>query len=271
MAELDSLWKHDPNEAERIITEYKALGYNHVPTGPIIEHGYHGHYPDTNWLGEADRFADFLAWLRSHEIEYTLFLFPDFWPWFHGTGVGWDHALIEAQLVPFYRHPRIQALTKRVCVAWEQWASIPEMVKVFDLMRMLFPDAERYWHNGPGHDAPCNNTEHSLDGWVSAAAHGVTGYYFQAHPPETQPSELDGRTPLEMMMYDLWDAVRRLHGNGSPWGNPPVLTPRGELLKVVYFEGIAHGQYWHDNYTHIAQAWHDGALSVAGVAASLDG
>lgn len=273
MAELDSLWRHDRAEAERILAEYTAAGFNHVPTGPVVEIGYHGHYPDTDWRSDPEGFAEFLSWLDTRGLAFTLFVLPDVPTYFGGTAHGWDLARVRADLGPLYTHPAVQALTRRVCLAWEQYAPMAAMAEAFDLLREWFPDAERFWHNPPGHDAPCSSDEHSLDGWVSAAAHGCTGYMFQTWPPQTAPHDLDGRTPIEMLRYDLWDAVRRLHGKpDSPWGNPPVLTTAGHLMTIEYAEGIAYGQYWADGYEHLGPLWAEAAQSVAGVSPNtLDG
>lgn len=272
LAELDSLWRHDKAEAERILAEYKAAGFNHVVTGPVVERGYHGHYPDTDWTNDPDAFADFLEWLTREGMAFSLFLLPDITPWFHGTGHGWDMERCDRDFTPIYSHPRIQALTTRTVTAWEQWATMPAMAAAFDWQTRLFPNTERLWHNGPGHDSPCNGDEDSLDGWKNAAAHGITGYTFQTHPPQTSPAELDGREPIDMLIYDLKDMRRRLHGlPDSPWRNPPVLTPEGHLLTLEYMEGLAYGMYWTDDYDHLGPTWGAAAQSVPGVIHTLDG
>lgn len=272
LAELDSLWKHDPAEAQRVLDVYRSLGFNHVVTGPAVERGYHGHYPDTNWLGNPDGFADFLQWLTDEGMAFSLFLLPDIDPYFHGTGHGWDWALVERDFTPFYAHPRIQALTTRTILAWEQWAGLHEMARAFRWQARLFPQAERLWHNGPGHDSPCNGDEDSLIGWQSASLNGCTGFAFQAHPPTTPPSDLDGRSPIDMLVYDLMDMRRRLHGlPTSPWGNAAVTTQAGDLLTIDYLEGTAFAMYWTDDHREVGPAWGAAALSVEGIRYALDG
>lgn len=272
MAELDSLWRIDPAEAERILGEYLAAGFNHVVTGPVVEAGYHGHFADTDWRDDPDGFAAFLQWLTDRGAAYSLFVLPDIAPWFHGPDTGWDLARVESDLGALYRHPTVQRLTERVVIAWEQWAPVANMEAAFRWLTATFPrPILRGWHNGVGHDAPCTSDTDSQVGWSRCIAAGCNWHPFQAHPPNARPEELDGRTPVEMARYDLWDAVRRLHNKpDSPWGHQPgFVTPTGGHVAIDLMEGPAFGLYWDRIDAHAAYT--RAALGVPGVRYVLDG
>lgn len=267
MAELDSVWKEDKAEAQRILDAYKALGFNHVPAGTPVDHGYSGHYPDADWRGDIEGYADFLQWLRQNGVVYTLFLVPDYAPYFLGIHDGFGFDAIERDLTPIFLNPRIQALTLRTATIWEQWAPIAQMGAVFDYQRRIFPNAERCWHNGVGHLSPGGSDESEEGAWRSAAAHGITGFCYQATPPTWQAD----REPIEQLKYDLWDMARRFGiGPGvNPWGLP-IRGPNGQLLTIDFFEGTAYSSYW-DGLFSTGPTWGKAALSVPGIRFALDG
>lgn len=286
MATLDALWAQDRAEAERIIGEYTAAGFNHVTVGSIYGPGYHGHYPFTDWRSNAEGFAEYLRWLAGKGVAYTLMLLPDCDPYFYGTGHGWDIDAVRRDFGPVYTHPTVHALTRRTCTAWEQYAPIAEMAKAFDLQREWFPNAERFWHNNPGHLSPGNSDENEEECWRSAARHGITGMLLQAAPEgDGQFNNPDGTnhvgyTAIDSMRYDLWDMGRRFGLNndkgpkgesaGNPWGHA-VTQPDGTPLTLDYFEGTAFAMYWHGHGNDLADAWGKAASGVEGVRFCLDG
>lgn len=285
MAELDSLWRLDRAEAERILDEYLAAGWNSIPTGPIVEYGYseggqHGrrHYPDTNWLGDPDGFADFLAWLTSKGCHFRLYLAPNCAPYFKGTGVGWDMEAVERDLTPFYRHPRIQALVTDTVTAWEEYAPIVEMGKIFGWQVRLFPKAEPSWHNPPKHLGAGNSDEDEGDCNRAMAKAGIRCHRIQTVPPNEYRGGVNefGRTACGQHEYDLWDMQRR-YGHtdkpgpegqhaGRPWGD--VRLPDGSKMRVVLEECCAFGDYWTDED---AAAEYTAAALRQGITEILDG
>lgn len=280
MAELDAVWDQKPDEAERIIAEYKALGCNHVTVGPIKDVGYHYHYPDVDWTGNIERFAEFLRWLLAHGVEFTLFALPDNAPFFETPGRGWDMAAVSRVFAAPYARLGELVEIRRVVSAWEQWGPGANMVQVFRWLRRTFPGAtDLLWHNGVGHLGPCLGTEFERGGmtsneaWRAIAAEGCTGLALQTWPLNSTIPSHDGTPPLshlDMLAYDIWDMRRRFVGEASPWGGPIVSSLSGQPLTVEYMEGCAYAQYWTDTARDIGPAWRQAALD-AGARFALDG
>lgn len=270
LAEIDVLWERSQVEAKRIVREYRALGANHVMTGPVYAHGYHGHYPDTDWLNEPDAFAACLRWLASEGLAVTLVVAPDCAPYYDDRARTFDWAAM-ARLADFYRRLRSAGIVlTRVCSQWEQWQRRDEAARLFEWMRELFPEAQRYWHSPPGHLSPGAGDEEERGTWESACAHGIHGLLLQADPPSSPDPNKDGRAPIDQMRYDLADMVRRARGINSPWGDP-ILTERGVPFEIVYAEGCAYSMYWSHTPQSTARAWGQAALQVDGITDTLDG
>lgn len=275
MAELDAVWDRQPHEAERILTEYLALGCNHVTVGTIVDNGYHDAYPSVDWRGQPERYAEFLRWLLSHGVEFSLFALPDIPPYFLGNSQGWDLAAAERDLTPFFTELQKHVDVRRVVSAWEEYGPGANMVEVFRWLSRVFPNSERAWHNPVGHLSPCGGTEYQRGGmtspeaWRAVAAAGCDALYLQAWPENMPPPDTD-RTPLEQMRYDVWDMLRRFTGQGSPWG-APIVARDGKPLRLDFFEGVAYAQYWGGAaYRDIGPAWRQAALA-AGARYVLDG
>lgn len=273
MAELDAVWDQKPEEAERILVEYKALGCNHVTVGTPLDRGYHGHYPDMDWLNRPERYAEFLRWLLAHGVEFSLFVLPDTPEFLDGTEqVRWD--TVEAQLTPFYARLVELVEVRRVVSGWEWYTRGADMVHVFAYLTRIFPNAERLWHNPVGHLSPCHGTEYESGGmtspeaWRAVAAAGCTGLGYQAWPQNMTIPDTD-RDHLSMLAYDISDMRRRFTGDNSPWG-AAITTPDGTPLAVEYMEGCAYAQYWTDTARDIGPAWRRVALE-AGARYALDG
>lgn len=274
MAELDAVWDQKPEEAERIIAEYTALGCNHVTVGTPIDQGYHGHYPDVDWLARPERYAEFLRWLLAHGIEFSLFALPDTAEFLDGTDqVRW--AAVESRLTPFYRRLVDLVEIRRVISGWEWYTRGADMVRVFAYLARTFPHArERLWHNPVGHLSPCQGTEYQHGGmtspqaWRAVAEAGCTGLAYQAWPINS-PIPDTTRSHLAQLAYDLWDMRRRFTGVDSPWG-AAIVDQIGRTLAVEYAEGTAYAMYWTDTARTLGPVWRQAALD-AGARFALDG
>lgn len=266
LAEIDTLWKVDPDAAQRVLAAALALGVTHVMTGPVWANGYAGHYPATDWLDDVAGFARFYRWLRA-QVDVSLVLAPDNGPYYDTQARVFDWRQMD-RLAAFYRQLRTQEgiVLERVVSQWEKWQRRDEARTLFRWMRDLWPEARRYWHNPPGHLSPGAGDEEERQTWQSALDAGIHGLYLQADPY----SGGDGRSPKEQMVYDLTDMVRRARGANSPWG-PPLLTTQGTPMEIVFAEGTAHPMYWHGATQALAAEWGEAALAVDGVASTLDG
>lgn len=255
MSEIDSLWLRDRAAAQRVLDHYKSLGYNWLPVGPLLEYGYSGQVPDTNWLAETpDRFAEFLIWLAvDNGVAFSLWCLPNTGPWFHGTGVGWDVPLCRRDFTRYYTHPIVQALTTRTVNAWEEYAPIAQMAEAFDLQYEWFPHASRAYHNPPGHLNAGNGDENEEGAARSMAAHDITHQFVQAHAPDDERfrtpdgrSRETGRNAIEQAVYDVNDQRRRfVNDDGNPWRDGgPILTRDGVPVQAEAGELLAHEDYW---------------------------
>lgn len=305
LGELEALWLQGRRaEAQAILDAYKALRFNHIVVGPIIANGYDRVFADTDWHDKPEVFADFLDWLRSNGVEFTLALLPTMGPWFkgydaanHGIGFGWDLDLIERDLTPFCQHPRIQALVRRTMLCYEEYGPISNMVACFQWARRMFPKAKRIYHNPPGHLSPANSNEHEEQAHRDCAKAGMTGMMVQCHPPDDVGPNAhfwamgaDGqwrngegpnaRTPLEQAVYDVHDIARRYRGDhGAPWGPiykwaeiDGVWRETTEPLDCEYAEGLAHAHYHTGgHFFDLSKTWGDAMRAIPGVVHSLDG
>lgn len=271
MAELDVLWDANPAEAQRILDEFKALGGNHIMTGPARANGYHFHFPDTNWFGRAAKFVAFLQWLHDEGILVSLVVMTDIPPYYDGAKM-FDWSAIARDFDPFYAElRRLKAPIPRVVSQWEQYQDRATAAQLFAWMAQQFPDAKRYWHNSvqPPHLSPGASDEEERETWESACRY-LHGMYLQADHDMHYSVNADGRTPQGQMRYDLWDMHRRAHGVNSPWGGP-ILNVAGEPFEVVFCEGTAYPMYWLYATQTLAAEWAREALSVEGITECLDG
>lgn len=260
---------------------------NHAPIGPPwTPRGYSGQYPQTNWIGRADAYADFLTWMVQRIPVLTLFMLPDAPPYFvNNEDYNWP--LIEQDLTPIFRHPRIQALANaghlRVCSQWETYSTIEKMQPVWAYMQRMFPQVKRFWHNPPGHLSPAQGHEDEQAAWRSAVAGGIDGLLLQGAPIDSNvftarplPYIIDhpeDRTIIERTIYDLWDMERRFVGApGSPWG-PAFITTSGVPATVEAAEGTAYYMYWESPRAQdvCGESWRRCVREVPGVANVLDG
>lgn len=270
LSELDTLWLRDRAEATRIVREYRAAGFNSTTVGPVVRGGYHGHFPATDWRGDADGFVAFVRWLVGEGITPRLYLWPDVPEYFAGTGKGWHWDRIERDIVPLYDRADLRALIGHTRNAWEEYASIANMRPGFERQVALFPAARNLYHNMPGHLGPGNSDEDEGECHRSMLAAGMDGLALQtAKPLDFGPYgalNADGRSAAYVHAYDVWDIGRRYHRTDKPWvdGTPAtrvwgdLRTRRGERPHLDWEEGCAHSDYWsgftgaYDEYTRLA-------------------
>lgn len=232
--EIDTVYATDGSKvAERIVRDAVARGINHTTSGPVSGGSYNNEYPFVRWIGRPDAYADFLEWQQSFIPVHTHFVVADrFFDEFAHTG---DMSAIRAEYEAFYQNHRLQALITRVCIAWEKYAASALMVKLYQWLNGLFPNAEIWWHNEPGHLSPGLGTEEERQTWEALVPFRLKGLLLQGWPP-------DAGKGVANVAYDLWDMRRRFRGVDSPWGGP-ILGLDGKPLQCVPFEFSAHTIY----------------------------
>lgn len=254
-AELMTIWERDRAEAQRILDIGKAQGMNHVPWAGIVSNGYGGAYPATNRVGQADQIADYLEWLVANGVEFSFFAFTDQAPYYDSDARRFDWALIRRDFVPIFKHPRIQAIVRKVIYMWEGYQDSRHMKEGWDILRECFETQERTWHNPPGHPNPGESYEQERPLWTYAITEcGCTGFSFQGFAMDRREDvaavvdhvriEMDvdvKRTPLEQNVYDAKDLIRSLlHG----YGGVPTETPDGRPVTFDATELTAHGTWY---------------------------
>lgn len=281
MSELDSLWRLSESAAQRVLDHYKSLGYTEVPVGPVVEYGYNGQVPDTDWRNDPDGFARFLIWLKvKNGMAFTLFVLPNMAPWWKGGRNGWHLDLVRRDFKAIYTHPVVQALTTHVNQCWEEVARIADMCAVFDLLTEWFPNAERGYHNPTGHLGPGESDESEEDSVRECAAHGMTLLDIQTHPPNDDKFRNplhpgineDGRDCLGQAAYDVRDMQSRVQGwSTSPWREKgPVLALDGKPVRVRQRESLAYEDYGENPPYDRGPEYRAAMLAIPGVTDVLD-
>lgn len=169
-----------PSDQDRIIANYGPTSkrrYNAAPLGPIVDAGYHGQLPSTDWRDPQAFNGVYLysaAKLERAGIGAVHFLRPD-----RGCmGLDWTVEDLDRELTPLFSTPRAQALMQRVILGWEPgpkyfydnawWV---EMVK---WMARVFPNALRGIHMVSDCDAPVGGDDDKKgisngQGWANVA------------------------------------------------------------------------------------------------------
>jgi hypothetical protein len=266
LTEIDTIWRSSEAEAAKVLDRYQGMGGNHLILGPAARIGYHHDYPDTDWLSDRAGFERFLRWVADRGLATTLVLAPDHEPFYDGSRFNWTELERFRQFLAALDAPITRTMSQ-----WEQFQTIPEMARLFDWCRALFPTLPLAWHNPPGHSGPGTSSEDEQACWRSAAAHGVTHHYLQAWPPSQIPVPGNAVGPaIDQMAYDLWDSHRRMVGDGSPWG-APVIAKDGAPIRTVFAEGTAFAIYNANYPVTVGADWQRRAATVAGITDFLDG
>ena len=280
LAELMTIWHEDRAEAQRILDHVKAMGLNHVPFAGAVSNGYGGAYPATNWLSQPDYVADYLEWLTDNGIEFSFFAFTDQAPWYDSRTHEFDIPLVRRDFVPFFTHPRLNALIRKVVYMWEDYQdSRAQMKPMWDILYECFPVQERTWHNPPDHLNPGMSYEPETELWIYAINEcHVTGFSLQSKAMDrvedinyivnglTYPMHDQVRPILEQNVYDVKDMVRRLVFG---YAGVPTRTPEGRPVTVDIMEGPAHGT-WYGLPPRLARNFYLSMRSIEGVRHILD-
>lgn len=195
---------------------YQARGYTSITLGPAVARGYHGDYPDTDWLADPSSILRVMRECRRRGLRITMVVLPDCQPYYFNDGsmdAHWDWERVERDLTPFYSRSDVQSLVEGVQCEWEVLCPNVESVKAAAYCRRVFPKvADVWWHLTRGHSAPGLSSEHGISEgqmWQNVAAAGVTGAAWQDDsiymdaPPEAQ---------FQNFCYNVWDWLRHCAG-----------------------------------------------------------
>lgn len=257
---------------------YRKHGYTHWVMGPMVQTGYHGRYPDTDWRKDPDKFFDRVEEVWREIGPPGIFTIPD-----NGvcaTGSDVDVECLEREFGHIYRSPRAQRLFRIVLGQWEPCCWSPETHgKVAKLLESWFPHAIRAIHLQSNYVAPCTGDDMKQRGWKSAAQcwdaahmelwHQVwlqESWTFLAEPWAVDPL----RTPEEQFVYNLWDAERRIRQGHDDY-RPRSSWGPGVPLDIIAFEYASYAVTPDPSKASWAIDWGRLALGVKGIRGFGDG
>lgn len=220
----------------------------HAPMGPLVDPGYHGQLPATDWRGNpAPYFAGALD-LERNGCRVIHFLRPDR----DVAGLAWTVDDLDRELGPIFRSPQAQALMRIVCLGWEPgpryYYDNAWWVEMTQWMARTFPHALRLIHMVSDCDAPVGGDDDKKgitngQGWANVAPyiHGFLaqyGGYVSGQPvnvfiPNMQAALVDLRRRFSDPSY----------GPGGDWPKFSAWGPnRG--ISVYAGEYAAFLDYW---------------------------
>lgn len=257
---------------------YRAHGYTHWIMGPMVQQGYHGQYPDSDWRTNPDVFFDRVEEVWRAGFIPGVFTVPDTGLCADGRRV--DVACLEREFGAIYRSPRAQALLRVVASQWEpadwhprQWGEVARW------LADVFPDAVRVIHLPSNLAAPCHSHDLPRYGLESAAQCWVLARMDLWHQVFLQESwtfmNAPGyvetvRTPEEQFVHDLREAVRRLRDGQAGWPVTSAWGP-GTPLDIIAFEYASYAVTPRPQLAGKARAWGALALTVDGIRGFGDG
>lgn len=223
---------YDASTRARARAAFRAEGYTHWPYGPLLQKGYHGWWPDTDFRDNPVPFIDRARELIGDGIIPVLFLLDDqcVYACEHG---GVNREAIERDLTPLYSRPEWQQTFPIVVAAWEPQWEAADWQWVAEWMARTWPDALRYVHFPSGQGGPGRDEEIGPDGpypdkaalWNRIIPH-IHGYLLQDTWVFTREEVEAGRTREQQFVYDLLDKSRRFrYGSGA---NAPTSGPEVE-------------------------------------------
>jgi hypothetical protein len=281
-------------DQDRILAAYGPSSERHystAPLGPIVDAGYHGQLPATDWRGDFSVYLDAAAKLEAAGIGVVHFLRPD-----RGVaGLEWTVADLDRELTPLFSSPRAQALMSRVVLGWEPgpryFYNNDWWVAMCQWQARVFPRALRGIHMVSDCDAPVGGDDDvrgisNGQGWANVAPYihfwivqnaGYTDSNNEVPTPEFYQNFTDQFNPaVRGSFYDRFKT-------GGPTGDWPTTSAwSAEKVKPILngeaYEGIvampgeyaAFADYWKNFHERYSQDLGEAAMR-AGAYGFLDG
>jgi hypothetical protein len=250
-----------PEDRKRMIEAYKARGYTHAVTGPIVDAGgYHGQYPLSDFRDPAkfEWYLDAMQEWWDAGIIPIHFVKPD----------NWSLEDME-QFVPLYSSPRARALLRILVPAgWEPWkyevSSLtwaeffkwghrvnPEALilghTVGDVDAMAGTDA-RFDDNGKGNDTAWDRVVPYLHGWLIQLGGYVfmedsTGQAMDRHSPEFPAKLTEFKANMADYIGGHAGITKRFREGYAGWPTSSMWGPNIPI-KIYLAEYAAYIDYW---------------------------
>jgi len=247
-----------PEDRASMVANYRAKGYTHAVTGPMIDpDGYHGQYPTypgpltQSWW---DHYLDCMQEWWDAGIAPMHFALPE--PWSVAQGM--------VGLEPFFRQARAQQLLRIIVLAWEPstWSNA-QYVDAAKWLSSLFPNALICLHTEPDHNAPGLSSELS-DALNEAQMWANVAPYIHLFLQQTKTC-YEGTAQDQGEWLQMWDRYfqgswdsRFLDGyHGWPtfskWGTHGILAGPAEYA--------SYWAYWENAPESGSISWGDKAMA----------
>lgn len=263
-------------DRQRIRQLYIAdRGYTHAPMGPIVDPGYHGELPPTDWrdpVAFEDVYLSSALELEGAGCRVIHFLRPDR----SVAGLDWTVADLDRELTPLFSTATAQAAMGIVCLGWEPgpryFYDNAWWVEMCRWMARVFPHALRLIHMVSDCDAPVGGDDDRKgitngQGWANVAPdiHGFLAQYGGYVSGQSAAAFIPN---LQAAIADL----TRRFATGGPDGTWPTSSAwgPGQPIRVYAGEYAAFRDYWENAPESEATAIGDAAMA-AGAAGYFDG
>lgn len=260
---------YGPDDRALMLKNYKAQGYTHAVTGPMIDPGgYHGQYPSYPGpltQGHWDHYLDAMQEWWDAGIAPVHFAVTD------DPTVNIDANM--AMLETFFVQERAQRLLRIVVLAWEPspWYSA-DFVKVAQWTARVFPKSLRGLHLWPDHNAPAQSSE-MRPGFEEAQMWAAVAPYIHFFHQQTAET-FDGTDEQRAYQLAMWNPamegswVSRFSRGYAGWPTFSAFGNRG--IMPFPSEYYSFPCYWRDLPESVALAWGDSCMSM-GASGYLDG
>lgn len=274
---LDYAESFDPPTRRRMYTNFRAEHYTHCVDGPMVDEGYHGQYPATDFRGNPDAYFDVMAEKWGAGICPVHFAYPDSYGFDAGS---FDQFVRDFE--PIYRSARAQQLVRLIVpYGWERGYEVTSAmwVRMFEWTRSVLPAALIAVHLRADQDAPTGGHDDQIPGWTNAKAWAAVapfvnlwlvqnGGYVNEGQPRPSPTFL--RNFTDQFRPEVRGSLADRFVNGyAGW---PTSSANGvnKPIGLIAGEFASYVDYW-QNFPEIeAQRLGDAAIE-AGALGSLDG
>lgn len=268
-------------DQDRMLAAYgpKGDGYTHAPMGPMVDAGYHGQLPATDWRRNPNVYLDAAVKEERAGVQVIHFLRPD-----RGcVDLEWTVEDLERELGPIFRSAKAQAIMRIVCLGWEPgpryYYDNAWWCEMTAWMARTFPNALRLIHMVSDCDAPAGRDDDKKGisngkAWANLAGR-IHGWLVQ----NAGYTDGDSPTPSAHFMSEFTKQFDGSRGSlitrfttGGPMGDWPVDSAWGvgQRLRVYAGEFAAYADYWKNWPEEVSRDIGDSAIA-AGADGSLDG
>lgn len=245
---IDYFEAYNDEQRNRIIQAYvKDRGYTHAPMGPMVDPGYHGQLPTSDYRKDAAPYFTAARQLEWAGCRVVHFVRPD-----RGTaGLDWTTDDLDRELGPVFS--RYRDMMRIVCLGWEPgpqyYYDNAWWVSMCQWMARTFPNAIRLIHMTSDTDAPVGGDDDKKgitngQGWANVAPY-IHGFLAQYGGYVSGVDPVPSQQFIANFLAALQDLKHRFE-TGGPDGTWPTSSAwgKGRPIRVYAGEYAAYGDYW---------------------------